>query len=513
MFNNLEEGISHSSLPSNLKRVKRYNFGEGIFGNTPALIEKFLNKEESLKPLSKISLGKQIRNFIHQSSNRKKYIDLAVEYLQNKPVHHQQIYDAVLIGAGVHAALFVYTIKKENPDLKILVVEKSSSICSTFYKLGDALVLNSPTFSKAGLNSNIMQGHFVQASDFDELFEKPFPTAKHIYELTTMVFFHSDADIVFNFQVDEIKKSNRGYEVQFKDKSFEAHSVIVSNGMGDPNLTSFSRDRSSDRLITGDEFIANCFQNEPFLESIRDKRIAVVGNGDTANCVMEYLLPLVYPNYDYGFCREHEFLPQLIYWVGQCAKDVQEYYFDNKTRYCHSGGVIEFFWNGETPFELSAGIWRKTKDLIKCIPQKLSSLTHKEDSLELNLESITIDVDIVIDSTGRSNALRSSLMKNEKEYINGDIVLYGGHWSYEEESFIAAPIKKENRRIACRLKGEDIYLIGSVCLLEELVDDEEAKDGSAKFLEQRNSLTNSKRSLEHTLPRTVSFAQFFHASY
>ena len=45
------------------------------------------------------------------------------------------------------------------------------------------------------------------------------------------------------------------------------------------------------------------------------------------------------------------------------------------------------FWDEETPFELSTEIWKKTKNLIRCIPEKLSSLSHNADSVELKTES------------------------------------------------------------------------------------------------------------------------------
>ena len=40
-----------------------------------------------------------------------------------------------------------------------------------------------------------------------------------------------------------------------------------------------------------------------------------------------------------------------------------------------------------------------------------------------------------------------------------------------------------------------------------MIDDDEAKNGSLKYQEERTSLTNSKWSLEHTLPRTAAFAE------
>ena len=40
-----------------------------------------------------------------------------------------------------------------------------------------------------------------------------------------------------------------------------------------------------------------------------------------------------------------------------------------------------------------------------------------------------------------------------------------------------------------------------------MIDDEEAMNGSLQYQEERKSLTNSKWSLEHTLPRTIAFAE------
>tara|TARA_Y100001954_G_scaffold190680_1_gene204867 strand:+ start:3251 stop:4795 length:1545 start_codon:yes stop_codon:yes gene_type:complete len=505
MFNH-PEGQAHPRPPSHLKKSKRYDFGEDILGESSKVIEEFLKKENQLKDISEISLAKQVRNFIYKKSNRKNYVIEAKNYLKNKELIFSEYYDVILVGAGVHSAIYLYTVKKKNPNLKVLILEKSSEICATFCKLGDSLVLNSPTFSKVGLNSNIMQGHFIQVSDFDELFEKPFPTAKHLYELAVMTLFHADADILFDFEVENIKKAEGKYSLNFENKTINAKNVVVSNGMGGNKKNSFLKDISSQKLIAGDDFLSHCYEDKSFFEYIRDKKVAVVGAGDTANCVMEYLLPLVYPNYYYGFYREVPFFPKFVYWVGQSANNIQDYFFANKSRYCHSGGIIEFFWDEETPFELSTEIWKKTKELIRCVPEKLFSVSHKVNSLELKTENEQLEVDLVIDCTGRFNDLSTKLLKGEHTFVEGDITLYGGQWDEELGRFIVSPRFLEERRIACKLQGENIFFLGSACPLDKLIDDNEARNGSLKFQEDRTSLTNSKWSLEHTLPRTVAFA-------
>ncbi len=495
------EPISHS------KRVNQYDFGESLFGVSSKVIKSFLKKEEQIVNPLTTSLAEQIREYIFDQNKRKKYVDTALNYLKSKLVADISAYDILLVGAGIHAATYIYTVRKNNPNLKVLIVEKSSTICSTFSKLGDSLVLNSPTYTKVGLNSNIVQGHFIQTSDFDELVEKPFPTAKHLYELATMILFHADADILFNTEVTSIKKTNNNYTLSVSNKTITTGCLIISNGMGGPKNNSYLKDKISSHIIFGDDFISESYNNKAYIESIRNKRVAIVGAGDTANCVMEYLLPLVYPNHQYGFGIGDIFLPSLIYWIGQNSADIQDFFYSNKQRYCHSGGIIEFFWNGDSPFELSDSIWSETRQRIKFTPEKLVSLSHQEDCIKLSTRNQQLDVDIMIDCTGRSNTLCSELLQSQFEFVEGDIVLYGGQWDEELGSFNNSPRCLSARRIGCKLKNENIFFLGSACPLNELICDDEARNGSFQYQEDRNSLTNSKWSLEHTLPRTVAFAE------
>ena len=507
-MSSLRKGQPPSILPSYLKRGNRYDFGDAIFGQSYQAIERFLEKEGRLENVAEVSLAKQIREYIYNHDCRKKYVAAATNYLKKKRTRLSSDYDVIVVGAGIHAAIFLYTLRKKNPDLRVLIVERSQAICATFFGLGDSLVLNTPTFSKVGLNSNIMEGHFIQVSDFDELVEKPFPTAKHLYELATMTLFHADADILFNYEVEDVSKVSGAYSVSSENKTVTARSVVISNGMGEPNRASYQRDKQSEKTINGDDFIASCYANKDFLDYIKNRKIAVIGAGDTANCVMEYLLPLVYPNYEYGFYRETPFLPAYVYWIGQRAKGVQDFGLVNKHRYCRSGGLVEFFWDGETPFDLPEEMWKRTKALIKCIPDKLVTLSHKNNSLELITRSECMEVDLVIDCTGRCNKLSSTLLQGKYEFVKGEVAFYGGHWDEDQDRFVVSSPRFLNaKKIACKLKDEKIFLLGSACPLDKLIEDDEALGGALKDQEHRTSLTNSKWSLEHSLPRSVAFAK------
>ena len=69
-------------------------------------------------------LAKEVREHIFDHRTRAHYVDSARTYLRNKTLMFETTYDVVVVGAGIHAAMFVYTAKQANPDLKILIVEK-----------------------------------------------------------------------------------------------------------------------------------------------------------------------------------------------------------------------------------------------------------------------------------------------------------------------------------------------------------------------------------------------------
>ncbi|MEM6370883.1 MAG: hypothetical protein AAF851_21545 [Myxococcota bacterium] len=485
----------------------RCGLGEPFLGRSAESAAALLGWEPQGRVSGSASLAEQVRAYVHDRATRDKYVASADTYLKSKRPSLDKEYDVLLVGGGLHAALFLYTFRRHDPDSSVLVVEGTSSLCSTFYKLGDSLILNSPTFSKVGLNSNLVPGHFIQLSDFDELEDRPFPTAKHLYELTTMMLFHADADVLFDFAVQDVSKVGGRYSVSGKERSIHSRSVIIANGAGDARSDSFRRDKSSERIIAGDEFIADYHVGNLHPERIQNKAVAVVGAGDTANSVMERFLPLTYPHREYGLLTEAPFLPRVLFWVGQRAADMPQFYAGNKRRYCHSGGVIEYFWGGDSPFELSQETWSRTKLLVVRAPEKLVSIRHTSSGLDLRTSTERFDVDLLVDCTGRHNALSTELLRAPRDYLEGDIVLSGGHYDHQLERFDASPRLLESKRVACRLRNEDIYFIGSAGPLEELVDDDEAKDGSLRHQERQSSITNSKWSLEHTLPRTLAFAR------
>lgn len=502
---NHPEGQAHPRAPKSEKRMDR---DIDSFAYVSKHVRELVAKTAFWNQCSKRrNFDKSLKACVLETSSRRKLVDFSIKYLRDKLINLYVNYDVIIVGAGLHAATYLLSLKKIAPHAKVLILEKSSTPCSTFSNLGESLVLNSPTFSKVGLNSNFIPGSSLQLSDFDDLKEKPFPTARNLADLCCILLFLNDADVLFNCEVTGIKKKGASLLCLSGKQKFHSKKVVIANGMGEPKRSSFILDKYSQKVLLGDDFISYCFEDPIFFKFMSDKKVAVIGAGDTANCVMEYLLPLVYPNNYYGFFREKPFLPKKVYWFGQKARDVQEFFFNNKSRYCHSGGVIEYFWHGESPFELSTEVWKQTKDIITCVPEKVAEVTHLSRKVSVKYSDKAINFDLVIDCTGRENRFVANLNQEKMDFIKGSILLEGGHWCEKADQFIIRPKKIQNCNLGAKLFDREVYLLGPTNYLKDLIDDEEAKDGSLFYQEERQTLTNSKWSLEHTLPRTSSMAQ------
>ena len=51
------------------------------------------------------------------------------------------------------------------------------------------------------------------------------------------------------------------------------------------------------------------------------------------------------------------------------------------------------------------------------------------------------------------------MTQKECDFIEGNISLYGGQWDEELERFIVTPRVLKERKIACKLKNEDIFFL------------------------------------------------------
>ena len=138
-------------------------------------------------------------------------------------------------------------------------------------------------------------------------------------------------------------------------------------------------------------------------------------------------------------------------------------------------------------------------------PERLLSVKH-DVRIALETENEHLSVDMVVDCTGRFNPLTFGLQRYDQHFITGDIKFHGGCWHVKQDRFTTATRILKARRLAYKVKDQNIFFLGCANPLRDLIDDAEAKDGSLMYQEERTSLTNSKWSLEHTLPRTIALA-------
>ena len=107
-------GDSLEGLPTdsqiNRKKFDITAFGPAIFGKSHEITQKLLEESGQLKDLSHQPLAEQVRGFVFQKNNRQLYVKRAIDYLKEKKPAIDTKYDLVLIGAGIHSALFSYVL-------------------------------------------------------------------------------------------------------------------------------------------------------------------------------------------------------------------------------------------------------------------------------------------------------------------------------------------------------------------------------------------------------------------
>ena len=177
MFHSVRDtlGKGFSDKAQKKSRFSKPVGDDAVIGESIEAARRFLRREMGAEPPVDRNLGTLIRDFIYDRERRRRYTEAAWLHLSRPRKSTVDVYDIVLVGAGVHAAAFTYILSRARPDLRILVVEREQTVCAPFARLGDALVLNSPTFSKVGLNSNVVPEHFIQLTDLTNLWSVLFP--------------------------------------------------------------------------------------------------------------------------------------------------------------------------------------------------------------------------------------------------------------------------------------------------------------------------------------------------
>jgi hypothetical protein len=420
--------------------------------------------------------------------------------LQKQNYNKQElIYDIVMIGGGVHAAIFNATFLKKNPQAKVLVIDKSPIIASHFKS--NAYRINSPVNFPVG-QTNTFANAPIQLEDFiwfkkDDPFNG-YPYAKALWNEIVLANFASGADFLLGTEIIQIKENNtKNSKYSISTNNFgeiKAKKIVISTGLGEPNFSqgppAFIKEQRElakqceyedclPQVMTFDDLLAidaawslqnrKGMQFASVVDVLDNKQVALIGGGDSSFVVLEYLYlttverleKVAKKTYDengmpvYEIAQRLSPSPEFLTWVGAFFSDKDEFYKlvtekKIKARYNNvvMGTVMDYH-------DIFQRYFNKNDRLERVDPQGehiTISLVNKTN----NHESIQENIDYVIVATGYDN---SRALKN---VINSMLNKQDATKDWQELfPFIDVDGKRTARRLELNGVFKDIYLIGT----------------------------------------------------
>ncbi len=479
----------------------------------------------------------RLRSFVGTARSRRRTIDAMVDQLRRRSDELKRRpslrYDVVVLGGGAHAAVYAMTLRRSNPALKVLVVESGETPAALFAALGDAMALNSPTVKPTGADANRFPEHPLRMDDFKDLMQREFPTFEHAQALAASQLYLSGVDVMLDARPEAARPTREGWRVEGLPTDLGARELVVATGPGvpEPGFT----DAASVRLVESERarVVASGFEAlgiEYFEDAIRHfgragknarkydgKTVAVIGSGDSGNNVVEMLLGASMPggNGPYRF-HKRGFKARRVLWFGQEARDENEFFFNNKGRYSYDGGLMHYFprTSGRRPWlARRKGLQPVAAWAIRVRKEGDGYVIADEKGRERRVDHVIVAAGyrtrIHELFPGMPDLSRRGVSYHNLPYgfssVTGDVTLAN---SLFDGAYRPVPQILRDRRVALRWK-DGIYLVGPAAQGRLLVDDDDARSGSqADRLKLRiKTLTGSKNSLEHMLPRTQAFAR------
>ena len=262
---------------------------------------------------------------------------------------YPEAFDIVFIGAGIHEANMQSAIRQMAPDLRVLTVEQSDTVASTFSAGGVAFNINSssraenPAHLRQALGDgdlNFLPGGAVQVSQFDNARN---PVAQSLAQAAVINRALSQNDVLFSTPTEGIEIVI-GSEIKTiklaGGRNIQARKVVYT-GLGTKNRNMipglenlFARDKqlSKTRVVNFFEFFKLVNEAQTPMELFSGKRIGVAGPGDSGKAVVRWLLGNANPA-SYGQNGRRVSGPSKILWYGQPAKDCRDFVEANRGFY------------------------------------------------------------------------------------------------------------------------------------------------------------------------------------
>lgn len=301
--------------------------------------QELLAHENSLSPLEAIAINDEVTARL-----RKEGLELE-RYLKEHPYGSQ--FDIVIVGGGIHGSILSLAARLQHPQARILVLEAGDKVSRVFGNLAGTFDINSRE------NDQGTENHFPNSPiQMKDITDKEFANSAHMAFLATSSLRSSGVPILFNNMVQKVSKiSDQGHRETYKihtssGLSLTTRSIFFATGLGSPSaklseeslqlLNQISEKGLAQGHVTPvmytDHFLklmAKKNIREAFKETKGARRIAVIGSGDGGNITNEMI---------FGLCKDCVQSQSVdenleVYWVGQKAKDAEEFKKSNDERY------------------------------------------------------------------------------------------------------------------------------------------------------------------------------------
>lgn len=394
--------------------------------------------------------------------------------------------DVLVVGGGVHAAIFNGVYTGLAPGARVLTVEPEESLAKVFLGPGPMGRINSPEGARG--SANLIPGAPLQLSD---LSRDEYPTYETLGHVLLYAHYASRSRFLLGEGVARLEPDPAGYRATLTSGlELRARQVVVAIGLGLP--TARTTDAATLRLIeeeisrpripgqvSGIQYFEDAVHlGKKTLDAglmplapYSGKRVAVVGTGDGGNIFMEFLLGRA-PDPAYAGAPVRV-LPARIFWVGQDAPDLAGYRAATRERYHAS--MRDLY----------------QREDIERVPPHLETI--ERDGTEgfrltagTGIERRSHVVDLVVLATGYANATRDLLTGLGRSLTLGPV-----HWTI--------PGTPGETRVAQRAivggMSQEVYVVGP------------AAGPLASPEELERSITRNPVSINVLAPRTEALAR------
>lgn len=435
-------------------------------------------------------------------------------------------FDVLIVGAGVHGAVLARTLSLENPDVKILIVDKAPHPAEHFRTNG--FKLNSPTMPKD--TNSLPNAPIKIALHTDPIAgtQKNFPVARQMWNHLIFTEFASNSWLFLNTSVADIKKADTAkdlYAVKLEgqDKLKNGRIVLVkkivfAGGLG---LEEQPRTNYPKELITqikmGREYSSSASpmpvimtydtmfhinsvllkENKSIFDYFNGKIVSVAGAGDSGKIAVEFLAGLA-PDLAYVDASGNRHAPRLstLFWLGQRSSDYAAFATaaETKARYKYEG-LRQLFDEKKTP--------DGTKIKFRAYKQKVERVTLKKNEINFVLRGIagTNSTDFLITSIGYKSQLDSvieSLSVFKDQLSTTDKLQFRNYRAYVDPH---AHLKGSFENVAIQAcvgtQCEDIFVVGTAAGNRLTVSDDRKAD----------TVTKNAVSIETLTPLTMGFGR------